>query len=115
MPLGGTQKGGEPARPLPSLRRQAGRDQSQNGGGGQRTARGPEPSGRGDPIARVGGDYSFARGGERDASVEGDVLTSPSRASNPCKLSPPVVPPHDPPAAAAARAQKHVQGEHPAQ
>lgn len=81
MPLGGAQTGAEPSATLPSLSRSRARPEPERRRG-QTTARGPEPSGRGKPIARVWCGDSSARGGERDGAADGDALSSPSRSSS---------------------------------
>jgi len=92
MPLGGAQTGAEPSATLPSWRRSRARPEPERRRG-QTTARGPEPSGRGKPSARVWCGYSSARGGERDGAADGDALSSPSRSSKTRRLSPPVCTP----------------------
>ena len=77
--------------PNPALvEEHAGHGRSRNDGGGQTTASRPEPSGRGNPIARGGGGYSPRRGGERDGAADGHALTSPSRSRMTRRRSPPV-------------------------
>jgi hypothetical protein len=69
MPVGGAQTGVEPSATLPSLRRSRARPEPERRRG-QTTARGPEPSGRGKPSARVWCGYASARG---DARARKDV------------------------------------------
>ena len=92
MPLGGAQTGAAPSATLPSLSRSRARPEPERRRG-QTTARGPEPSGRGKPIARVWCGDSSARGGERDGAADGDALSSPSRSSKTRRRSPPVCTP----------------------
>jgi len=75
MPLGSAQTGAAPSATLPSLRRSRARPEPEHRRG-PTPARGPEPSGRGKPIARVRSGCASARGGERDGVM---TLWPPAR------------------------------------
>jgi len=114
MTRGGTQKGGDPSRTLPSWRRSRARpeperrreadDGERSGSVGARECRDERLVRRRSPLRRRARGLRGWRGDHEPEPLEQDPQALALR-----------VHPHDPPPAAAARALKDVQDEHPAQ